>query len=79
MALSGLNKQAAQIPGLIQASVAQARQQGAAIPNSEFSEVQKSIGSVFSTSEFLSTIGSEIKKTYLRKMRKNYLFGTNLV
>ena len=61
MALSGLNKQAAQIPGLIKVGVAQARQQGAAIPDAEFAEVQKSIGSAFSTSEFLSTLGDEIK------------------
>lgn len=62
MDLSGLNKQAAQIPALIEAGVAQARKQGAAIPDAEFAEVQKSIRSAFSTSEFLSTLGSEIKK-----------------
>ena len=70
MALSGLNKQAAQIPGLVQAGVAQARQQGAAMPNDEFAEVQKSIGSAFSTSEFLNTVGSEINKNVSEKDAK---------
>lgn len=73
MALSGLNKQAAQIPGLIQAGAAQARQQGAAIPDAEFVEVQKSIGSAYSPSDFLSTLGDEIKKNVSEEDAKDLL------
>ena len=73
MVLSGLNKQVAQIPGVIQAGVAQARQQGASIPDAEFIEVQKSIVDAFSTSEFLKTIGNEFKNNITEEDAKELL------
>ena len=61
MALSGLNKQVAEFPGMVGAGVEQARQQGSAIPDAEFSEMQRAIESAFQASEILSAISREVK------------------
>ncbi len=63
MALSGLNKQVAEFPGMVQAGVEQARQQGLEIPDAEFDEVVRSIEGAFQPSEILSTIGMEVKNS----------------
>jgi len=61
MALSGLNKQIAELPGLVRTGLEQARQQGPPISDAEFGEVQRSIEGAFKPSESLRTIGKEIK------------------
>ena len=57
MALSGLKKQVAELPGLVRAGVEEARQKGSAIPDVEFRDVQKSIEGAFQPSEILTAIG----------------------
>ncbi len=73
MALSGLNKQIAEFPGLVQVGVEQARQQGSPISDAEFGEMQRSIESAFQPSEILSTIGIEIKNNISELEAKDLL------
>jgi len=61
LALSGLNKQIAELPGLVLAGMEQARRQGFSISDAEFGEMQEPIKGAFRPSEILSTIGIEIK------------------
>ncbi len=61
MALSGLNRQVAQFPGMVWAGVEQARQQRSPIPDEEFREMRGPIEGAFKPSEILSTISTEIK------------------
>lgn len=62
MVLSGINKQVGEFPGMVRAGVAQARKQGAPIPEKEFAEVSKIIEGAFNPSAILKGIGREIKK-----------------
>lgn len=62
MALSGLNKQVGEFPGMVRAGMEQANRQGSPMPDAEFKEMQKSIEDSFQPSEILSTIAKEIKK-----------------
>lgn len=73
MALSGLNKQVAQFPAMVGAGMAQARQQGSAIPDAEFSEMLKSVKSAFEPSAFLKVISKEIKSNLSESDAKNLL------
>lgn len=63
MALSGLNKQVAEFPGMVRAGVEQARQQDPGIADPEFEEIVRSIEGAFQPSELLSAISIEIKKS----------------
>lgn len=73
MALSGLNKQVASLPEMVGAGVAQARQQGAPIPDAEFAEVKKSIVSAFKPSVMISAVGKEIKNNVTESGAKKLL------
>ncbi len=72
-ALSGLDKQVAELPGMVRAGVEQARQQGSPIPDAEFNEVMSSIVSAFQPSVILSTIGMEIKNNISESEAKDLL------
>jgi F0F1-type ATP synthase membrane subunit b/b' len=63
MELSGLNKQVAEVPGMVRAGVEQARQQGSTIPDAEFDAVMKSIEDAFQPSDILMAIRAEVKKS----------------
>jgi hypothetical protein len=73
MALSGLDKQISELPGIIQAELEQAKQQGTPIPDTEFNEVKSSIVRAFEPSVILSTIGLEIKKNIPEQEAKDLL------
>lgn len=73
MALSGLNKQISEFSGMIPAVLEQVRQQGPAIPNAIFKDMQKSFEDAFLPSEILSTIGIEIKKSISESEVKDLL------
>ena len=73
MVSSGLNKQIAQFPAMVGVGMVQARQQGAAIPDAEFSEIQKSIAGAFQLSAILKMIGKEIKNNVSESDAKQLL------
>ncbi len=72
-ALSGLDKQVAEFPGMVRAGVEQARQQGSPIPDAEFNDVMSSIVSAFQPSVILSTVGMEIKNNISESEAKDLL------
>ena len=61
MALSGLQKQVAEFPGMVRLGVEHAREQGTPIPSAEFHEVMSSIDGAFQPSEILTAIGIQAK------------------
>ncbi len=61
MALSGLQKQVAEFPGMVRLGVEQAREQGTPIPNAEFDEVMSSIDGAFQPSEILTAISIQAR------------------
>lgn len=73
MAFSGLNKQVAQLPGMVRVGVEQARQQGSPIPDAEFVEMQRLIEGAFQPSGILSAIGIEIKNNISESEAKDLL------
>lgn len=62
MALSGLNKQVGEFPGMVRAGMEQANKQDSAIPAAEFREMQMTIEGSFQPSEILRIIAIEVKK-----------------
>lgn len=73
MALSGLNKQIAEFPGMVRAGAEQTRQQGSPISDTEFGEVRRSMEAAFQPSEIISTIGIEIKNNISESEAKDLL------
>ena len=62
MSLSGLNKQIAEYPKMINAGMNEARQTGAKIPNDEFDAMQLAVQSSFKPKLMLAVISAKIKK-----------------
>lgn len=77
MVLSGLNKQIAEFPAMVGAGMAQARQQGAAIPDKEFAEIQKSVKNAFQPSGILNVISKEVKNNVSESGAKKMLTWYN--
>lgn len=73
MALSGLNKQMAEFPGVVRAGLEQAKRPGAPIADAEFGEVQRSIEDAFQPSGILSVIDMEIKNNISESEVKDLL------
>lgn len=62
MLLSGLNKQMAEIPGMVLAGFEQAMGQGSPARDAELEEVRRTIREAFQPSDILGSIGVELKK-----------------
>ena len=73
MALSGINKEIAELPGMIIAGIEQAKQQGAPISDAAFGEMQEPMKSVFRPSEILNIIGKEIRNNISESEAKDLL------
>jgi len=61
MALSGLNKQIAELPAAIQAGIAQEKQQNPSLPDAQLREVQRAIEKGFQPSIILNSIRAQLK------------------
>ncbi|MBN2441591.1 MAG: hypothetical protein JXJ04_09590 [Spirochaetales bacterium] len=61
-AISGIDKQIAEIPGMIQMEIEGVTRQGSPIPDNGYEKLLGVIGSTFQVTEILSTISTEVKK-----------------
>lgn len=73
MALSGLNKQTAEIPAMVMAGMDRARQRESSISDVEFRDMQKPIKDAFLPSKILRTIGNEIRRNTTESEAKDLL------
>jgi hypothetical protein len=61
MALSGLNKQIAEMPAAVQAAIAQEKQRNPSLPDARLREVQRAIEKGFQPSVILNSIKAQLK------------------
>jgi hypothetical protein len=62
MQLSGLNKQMAEVPGVILAGFEQASRQGSPVQDGEMQEMKETIVSAFQPSVILAAVAAEVRK-----------------
>jgi len=73
MSLSGLNKQIAEFPGLVQAGIEQAYHQNPSISSGELADLKGVVAKAFMSEKFLNTISDEIRKTISEEEGKQLL------
>lgn len=73
MALSGLNKQVAEFPGMVLAGMEQAKQRESSISDAILKDMQEPIKVAFRPSKILKTIGKEIRRNVTESEAKDLL------
>jgi hypothetical protein len=61
LALSGMTKQVAEIPTMVEMGVEQSRQQISTISDADFNGIKRSLADAFNPAEIISAIGAEVK------------------